>query len=237
MNERRAITCVIVDDNLIDRLTVQAFIQKCPSLKLLESFESSTDALDKIPKLNPDVVFLDVDMPEITGLQLREQLLNIPACVFISSYPEYAIDGFDLDAVDFLAKPFNAQRFSKMANRLQEYFEIIDKAELLSHTIGADTVFIKHGTQQIKLQLHEIIYLEAMKDYTAIVTPIKKYMVLESIGNLIKEKTFLNFIRIHRSYAVQKHFIKQYDSKEVVLNNSVILPLGRSFKDVLKTLL
>lgn len=237
MDEKQAITCVVVDDNLIDRLTVQAFIQKYPFLKLLESFDSSEEALDKIPKLQPDVLFLDVDMPEISGLQLREQLNSVPACVFISSYPEYAIDGFELDAIDFLAKPFHAQRFEKAMARLQEYFEIKNKLKFLSHTIGEDTVFIKDGTQQIKLQLYDIIYLEAMKDYTAIVTSNRKYMVLGTIGNLIKEKAFLKFVRIHRSYAVQKHFIKQYNSAEVILSNSVALPLGRSFKDILKNLL
>ena len=110
---------------------------------------------------------------------------------------------------------------------------IRSKSELLSHTLGADTIFIKEGTRQIKLQLHEVIYLEAMKDYTSINTVDKRYMVLESLSHLITEKGFTNFIRIHRSYAVQKHYIKQYNSLKVTLVNNGTLPVGRNFKETL----
>ncbi|MGZ3753478.1 MAG: LytR/AlgR family response regulator transcription factor [Mucilaginibacter sp.] len=236
MIHNKEITCIVVDDDLVDRLMTLSFLKEYPQFKVLGAYSSPLEALDAAKKSSPDVLFLDIDMPDISGLELREQLMQIPACVFITSFPEYALDGFELEAFDFIVKPFTAERFNKMMSRLQEYFLIRSKSELLSHTLGADTIFIKEGTSQIKLQVHEVIYLEAMKDYTSVNTIDKRYMVLESLSHLITEKGFTNFIRIHRSYAVQKHYIKQYNSLKVVLVNNGTLPVGRNFKETLQNL-
>ncbi len=233
MNKK--IGCMVVDDDTIDRLTTVSFLNDYPFIEILGAFESPLTALAAAQQQNPDVLFLDIDMPEMSGLQLRKQLLHVPACIFITSYPDYALEGFDMAALDFLVKPFTAERFAKMMERLQQHALIRQKADLLEHTLGADTIFIKDGTEQIKLQLHDIIYLEALKDYTGIVTAKKKYAVLSPLGSLIKEKSFGSFIRIHRSYAIQKHFIKKISSGEVLVND-IVLPVGRSFKDALKGL-
>jgi DNA-binding LytR/AlgR family response regulator len=207
-----------------------------PAVKVLGVFSSPQEALIASQKLNPDVMFLDIDLPDLNGLQLRAQLMHVTACIFITSFPQYALDGFDLEGFDYLLKPYTTERFDKMMHRLQEYFLMRNKSELLSYTLGADTIFIKEGTSQVKLQLHEVIYLEAMKDYTCINTINKRYMVLEPLSRLITENGFKNFIRIHRSYAVQKHFIKRYNSFNVILVNDCMLPVGRNFKDILQNL-
>ena len=106
---------------------------------------------------------------------------------------------------------------------------------MLDYTLGEDTLFIKDGHTHIKLQLHEIIYLEALKDYTGIITRQKKYCVLAPLGNLLKEKSFQSFIRIHRSYAVQKHFISKVTPREVMIND-MLLPIGRSYKETVEKL-
>lgn len=236
MLNKKNITCIIADDDLVDRLTTLSFVKDYPGISILGCYESPLEALEASRKLNPDVLFLDIDMPDLSGLELRGQLMQIPACVFITGYPSYALDGFEKEAFDFLVKPFTAERFNKMMIRLQEHFLMRHKSEMLAYTLGADTIFIKEGTQQIKLQLHEIIHLEAMKDYTSIHTIDKRYMVLESLSHLLQEKEFINFVRIHRSYAVQKNFIKQYNSLNVMLINNCVLPVGRNFKDTLQNL-
>lgn len=230
------ISCMVVDDDEIDRLTTVSFLNDYSFIKILDVFESPLQALAAAQQQAPDVLFLDIDMPDMSGLELRKQLLHIPACVFITSYPDYALEGFEMAALDFLVKPFTAARFAKMMERLQQHAAIRQKAALLEHTLGADTIFIKDGTEQIKLQLHDIIYLEALKDYTGIVTNERKYAVLSPLGTLIKEKAFESFIRIHRSYAVQKHFIKKISGDEVVIHN-FHLPVGRTYKNFLKTLI
>ena len=229
-------SCIIVDDNEIDRLAVVSHARRVSFLHIAGVFESSAKALEFAQKSPPDVLFLDIDMPGINGLDLRKQLEQIPACIFITSYPEYALESFEAAALDFLVKPMRSGRFEKCMERLKDFLEIRHKAELLDYTLGEDTLFIKDGHDHIKLQLHDIIYLEALKDYTGIVTPQKKYCVLTPLGNLLKEKSFKSFIRIHRSYAVQKHFIHKITPKEVMVNN-LLLPIGRTYKDSLDQLL
>lgn len=224
---------MVVDDEVVDRMTALAFIEDFSFMEVLGEYSSPVQALAAAEKNIPDVLFVDIDMPGMSGLELRRQLPQVPACIFITSYPDYAVEGFEMAALDFLVKPFTAARFAKTMERLQQYIETYKKALLLSHTIGADTVFIKDGHSQIKLQLHEIIYLEALKNYTRIITAEKKYTILTPLGTLIQEKSFSNFIRIHRSYAVQKHFIKKINTSEVVING-IALPVGRMYKSSLK---
>jgi two-component system, LytTR family, response regulator len=226
---------MVVDDDVIDRLTTVSFLNDFSFVELQGVYESPLEALSAAKRQVPDVLFLDIDMPEMNGLELRKQLLHIPACVFITAYPDYALESFEMAAFDFLVKPFAGERFGHTMKRLQEYMNIRQRSDLLNHTLGADTIFIKEGTEQIKLQLHEIIYLEALKDYTGIITANRKYAVLSPLGSLIKEKAFSSFVRIHRSYAVQKHFISKISSGEVMVKDT-FLPVGRSYKEALKTI-
>lgn len=223
---------IIIDDNEIDRLTAIAFVKKYPFLQIAGVFDSATEALNNIQNLDVDVLLTDIDMPDLNGLDFRAKMRDIPVCIFISAYPNYAIKSFEVDAFDFLVKPIKAERLDLCMNRLQGYFYIKQKAELFEHSLGGDTIFIKDGYQQIKLNLHEILYLEALKDYTRIITETSRYSVLSSIGNLLLEKPFQSFIRIHRSYAVQPNFITKIASSQVYIKDLTI-PVGRSYKDVL----
>ena len=232
----KQINCMIVDDDEVDRLTVLAFMEHYPFIHVMGDYESSAKALAEAKKSPPDALFLDIDMPGMNGLELREELMQIPACVFITSYPDYAVEGFELSALDFLVKPFSHDRFAKTMKRLKEFMEIRQKAELLTHTLGADTIFIKEGTNQIKLNLHEVLYLEALNNYTTIVTTKRKHTVLSPLGAILKEKPFQKFIRIHRSFAVQKHFIGKIMADEVEVHN-ILLPIGRSYKESIKVMI
>ena len=228
--------CFIVDDNTIDRLTTASFVRKYSFLKIAGQFDSAMDALEAAEKAIPDALFLDIDMPEFNGLDLRARLDKVPACIFITSYPEYAVQSFEVNALDFIVKPINTERFDISMNRLQYFLDIHYKAEILDHSLNEESLFIKDGHEHIRIQFYDIVYLEALKDYTGIVTREKKYCVLTPLGNLLKEKAFQSFIRIHRSYAVQKHFIRKVTPKAVMVNN-ILLPVGRSYKEVLDNLI
>jgi two-component system, LytTR family, response regulator len=234
--EKKLFNCIIVDDDEIDRLTVLSYCRHYPFLKVAGSFEDPQKALAFAKDNATDVLLLDIDMPGISGLELRRQLEDIPACIFITSYPEFAVESFELSVLDFLVKPLKADRFAAAMQRLESYLAMRSKASLLDHTLGGDTLFIKDGHEHFKIQLHEIIYLEALKDYTGVVTAAKKYCVLSSLGNLLSEKSFASFIRIHRSYAVQKHFVNRITAKEIFVNG-IGLPVGRSYKEVLDGLI
>lgn len=236
MNQaKKNFNCIIADDDEIDRLTTLSFCRRYPFLQIAGVFESAPKVLEFTNQHAVDVLLLDIDMPGMNGLELRKQLEHIPACIFITAHPEFALESFDLAVLDFLVKPLKAIRFATAMQRLEDYLDTRHKAELLDYTLGGDTLFIKDGHDHFKIQLHDIIYLEALKDYTGIITEKKKYCVLTPLGNLLKEHTFRNFVRIHRSYAVQKHFVNKISAKEVYVNN-INLPVGRSYKDVLDLL-
>ncbi|MDX6190956.1 LytTR family DNA-binding domain-containing protein [Flavobacterium sp. Fl-318] len=224
-------TCIIIDDDEIDRLTVLSYAKKFPVLDILGVFESAERALPFIEKEKVDILFLDIDMPGLNGIDFRKQALAIPVCIFITAHPEHAVESFQIETLDFIVKPLKQERFTQTINRIEEFMEIKLKASLFEASIGGDTIYIKEGHEQTKVKLHEILYLEALKDYTLLITNKKRHCVLSSIGNLLKEDHFQSFIRIHRSFAVQKQFIQKINATEIVLNNNIAIPVGRSYKE------
>jgi two-component system LytT family response regulator len=224
-------TCIIIDDDEIDRLTVLSFAKKFPVLDILGVFESAEDALPFIEIEKVDILFLDIDMPGLNGIEFRKKALEIPVCIFITAHPEHAVESFEIETLDFIVKPLKLDRFAQTLSRIEEFMEIKLKASLFEASIGGDTIYIKEGHEQTKVKLHEILYLEALKDYTLIITNKKRHCVLSSIGNLLKEDHFQSFIRIHRSFAVQKQFIQKINSTEIILNNNMSIPVGRSYKE------
>ena len=235
-NTARSFNTILVDDNEIDQLHTLLYAKRYSFLNIIGKFNNAADALAFLKNNKVDVLLLDIDMDGMSGHELRRQLGQEQACIFITSYPDYALESFELAALDFLVKPLNADRFDKAMQRLQMYLDVQHKAALLESSLGQDAIFIKDGHQQIKVQMQDILYLEALKDYTSIVTPQKKYCVLSLLGNLLQENAFKTFIRIHRSYAVQKNFISKVSAQEVIIQG-VTLPVGRTYKDALNNLI
>ena len=226
-------TCVIIDDNELDRLTVTAFVKRIPYLQLSGTFDSAIEA-ENFLKDNPiDILFSDIDMPDLNGTELRQRMMHIPVCIFITLYPDYAPEGFELAALDFLLKPIAFDRFEKAAERGKVYLDIRHKADLFDFSLGADTIYIKDGLRRIKLSVPQIVYLEALKDYTLIATTDNQYKVLSSIGSLLKEKIFRSFIRIHRSFAVQRNYVADV-SAHTITAGGYTLPVGRNFRSNLE---
>jgi DNA-binding LytR/AlgR family response regulator len=229
------ITFMVVDDDRVDCLTLLAFLRRYPFMECIGDFASPVPALEAAITQLPDVLFLDIDMPDMSGLELRQQLLRVPACVFVTSFPEYALDAFELAAIDFLQKPFSADRFARTMDRIEEYIRIRRRSDQLSYTLGADTFFIKEGHKHVRVRMDDILYLEALNNYTGIITASEKYTVLKPISSLLKEGSFSRFIRIHRSFAVQKNFVTWIGSGEVQVHDKK-LPVGRAYKDALNEL-
>ena len=223
--------CIIIDDDEIDRLTVVSYVKRFPNLKIIGVFENAQDALPVLEKEIIDILFLDIDMPVLNGLDFRKKASEVPVCIYITAHPEHAVASFEVDTLDFIVKPIKIDRFTQTVLRIEEYIELKQKAKLFESTLGGDVIYIKEGHTETKIKLHEILYLEALKDYTKIVTSSKKHCVLMSIGNLLKETHFQSFIRVHRSFAVQKQYIDKKMTNELLLNNGMIIPIGRSFKE------
>ena len=231
------LNCIIVDDIKVDRLAMQLFVKSFTDFNIVGIFDTTEEARNAVLNHKIDIAFLDVQMPDENGFDFRESFLDIPVCVFFTAYPDFALESYELNALDFLIKPIDDDRFKSTVRRINDYFDIRNKALLFDeNNVVDDTFMIKEGYDQTKIKLHDIIYLEALKDYTVIVTPQKRHYVLLNIGSILKQPFFNSFIRIHRSYAVQKQFVNRIGKQEITLNNEVFIPVGRSYKDNLKLL-
>lgn len=229
--------CIILDDEDVDRLMVVSFVKRFPKLSIAGIFSSSKEALVALEKEKIDIVFLDIDMPGINGIEFRKKALEVPVCVFISGHSEYAAESFELEALDFIVKPLRFERFERTVERIEHYFEIEEKAKLFELSFGENSIHIKEGNERYKLNMFDILYLEALKDYTLLVTHQKKHCIWSNLGSLLKQEAFQLFVRIHKSYAVQKQFVTKSSATEIVLSNDAVIPIGRNFKENVKQLL
>lgn len=227
---KNPIKCIIVEDEELDRLVLQQHLKKYPNIEIVGLFDSAEKAL---PFINSpiELIILDIDLPGMNGIELRKHIQKIPACIFISSHPEYAIDSFELDTLDFITKPLRAERFQYAMQKLFDFFEMKEKSESFDILVGKNHINIKDGTDIFKIKINDILYLEALKDYTRIITSEKKHCILDSIGNLLQKTDFNTFIRIHRSFAVPKHHIRSKNAHEIELVHNIKLPIGRAYKN------
>ncbi|WP_312765204.1 LytTR family DNA-binding domain-containing protein [Epilithonimonas sp.] len=226
----KKIKCIVIEDQEVDRLMLQHLIKQQNILELVATVDSAENAKHFIDD-SIDLLFLDIDLPEMSGIDIRKTYQKIPACIFVSSHPEYAIETFELDTFDFISKPIKKERFEYSVHKLIDFFSMKEKSEYFDMLSGSQFLKIKEGHNVVQIKISDIIYLEALKDYTRLVTAQKKHCVLSSIGQILKEQHFSNFIRIHKSYAVPKHLITIKKSYEVVINNNINLPIGRAYKE------
>ena len=223
--------CIIVDDDEIDRLLIVSYVKKIDWIEIVGVFETAETALQCLKNESVDIVFLDIELPGESGIELRRKILEIPVCVFVSSHFESAAETFEIQTLDFIVKPFKFERFEQTIKRIEEYFSIKTKVELYEESLITDEIYIKSGHDKIKIKQSDILFLEALKNYTIIVTASKKYYVLKGFSEILKEKYFQNFIRIHRSYAVCKDKIEKVSAQELYLIDGKKLPIGRNFKN------
>ena len=220
--------CIIVDDEPLARDILEEFAGKVPFLTLKASCKNGFEALEVLQKEKADLVFLDIQMPDMNGIQLYESLNYRPMVIFTTAYSNYAVTGFDLDAVDYLVKPFSFQRFLKAVNKAYEQFQTARPAAPDS---PRDFMFVKDGTKIVKVNYEDILYMEGMKDYVKIMLEGKKMVLtLMSMQHMMEKLPKDRFIRIHRSYIVPLSKIEVVEKNRVVIGGKH-LPVGSSYKN------
>ncbi|MFV0606615.1 MAG: LytR/AlgR family response regulator transcription factor [Niabella sp.] len=230
MHTQNTIKYIAVDDSLLDRLLLEEYADKNPFFKKLGTYDSPEESLVAVTTLQPDLIFLDIEMPGMTGVDvLRTIRQQVPLAVFITSHAEFALDGFELSAFDYILKPLTEERFAATAKRLQEYWEMKQNAAAYEVLFEQESVVIKEGYTQIKLLLHEIIYLEAMQDYTKVITAQKSYLTLTTLTAFLQKVASKKFMRIHRSYAVALSKIESIETGTVNCGGFA-LPIGKTYK-------
>jgi DNA-binding LytR/AlgR family response regulator len=227
---------LIVEDDDIDRLIVETEADKFPFLQRIASCSHPLEAAELISECHPDILFVDIEMPGITGLQLVKRMTGgnlLP--VFITSHPEFAIESYEIEAFDYLLKPLAAERFARCALRLRDFCRLRNKAFAFEQEQGSDTLMIKQGHEKHKLRIADILYLEAMKDYTRIVVAGKQYLVLATLSHMQEQLSLQKFVRVHRSYIVNLEKIASVKGNRIFLPGYE-LPVGKSYKNALKGL-
>ncbi len=200
------------------------------------TFTDPVAALAAIKVLKPDLVFLDIEMPGTTGIELLKVVRDIvPMAVFITSFPEFAISGFELYALDYILKPISEDRFAQCMKRVGAYWEMKCKSSAYDVLVEKDIITIKQGHDKMRLSMNEIIYLEAMHDYTKIYTENKSYITIGALSNFLEQVPVDYFLRIHRSYAVAGNKIVGIRKNEV-LCGKVALPIGKTYKQAVSNL-
>ncbi len=229
----KQLTYILVDDEELALLNIEAMAAEFSFLKKIASCSNAIEGLETISNLKPDIVFADIEMPGISGIDMIKSLSGtVPAPVFITSHPEFALDGYELQVFDYLLKPVSSERFEKCVLRLKEFFQLRNDAFAFSHEQESNFIIIKQGYDKYKLLMNEIMYLEAMKDYTKIVTPSKKYLVLETFSSMHTRLPTEKFVRIHRSYIVNKHRIDSVQKNKINIHSEE-LPVGKLYKHAL----
>ncbi|PSL31583.1 LytR/AlgR family response regulator transcription factor [Dyadobacter jiangsuensis] len=227
---------IAIDDDLLDLLAISELTRDFPFLQNCGTYTNVLEAYEASKYIIPDVVFLDIEMPQINGLDLFRKLRSIvPIAVFITSHPEFALEGFELSALDYILKPLTEERLAVAVRRIREFREMMNKARAYEVLFEQDILTFKDGYTHIKLAQRDIVYLEAMQDYTRIVTVEKSYMTLSSLSYFMDMLPSDRFIRVHRSYGVAIRHIKEFKQSEVLCNNTVI-PVGKTYRPVISKL-
>ncbi|WP_300596746.1 LytTR family DNA-binding domain-containing protein [Niabella sp.] len=222
----------VLEDELVDQLVFREYMAAYPALKSCGYFADSSEGLAFIKAHPPDIVFLDIDMPGLTGIDIIAQVKDrVPACVFITSYAEFALDGFKHAALDYILKPLTAERLELCVRKITEYLEIREKATAYEVLVEKESLVIKDGHSHIKLPQHEIIYLEAMQDYTKVVTEHKNYMTLATFTGLLERLPGKKFLRVHRSYAVSVQKVREQHADKLVCGSTAI-PIGKTYRSM-----
>jgi two-component system LytT family response regulator len=229
-------TCIIVDDEKLARDLLKEYLENYPEIEILGEADQGTEAVEKIDKLKPDLVFLDVQMPGMTGFDVLEDIEHEPYVIFVTAYDQYAIKAFEKNAVDYLLKPLDEERFRNAVNRALkrktlEHSSIEDLlSSMRSERKGTyDThIFVQKSEKLFNLPVDEIVYLEASGDYTIITTKADQFVSSSGIGKLEEILNPEVFIRVHRSTIVNVNYLKEIERH---FNGGMVVKMqsGKSF--------
>lgn len=225
------INCIAIDDEPLALHLIKEYASKINFLNLQQTFTDTDEAKAWLQENEADLLFLDIQMPDINGIQFYKSLAKKPQVIFTTAYSEYAVEGFNVDAIDYLLKPFEYERFLKSVYKAKEYLEFLSNQELQMASI-----FIKVDYQLMKINLKEIELIEGLDDYIRIYVKPKPVLALMTLKSIQEKLPSQEFVRVHRSYIVPVSKIESFGRNKVKINGREI-PIGSSYGDVYQQLL
>ncbi|MEO0469241.1 MAG: LytTR family DNA-binding domain-containing protein [Bacteroidota bacterium] len=227
--------CIIVDDETMSRKAVVKLIEKTDFLQLIDECDSATKALNILANNKIDLIFLDVEMPEMTGLEMLGALNNHEhQVIVVSSNRDYALDAFEFSVADYLLKPVTPSRFHKSVQKVKAKIDKIKQSGAQAAQSVSDHLFVKDKGQLVRLGLTEILWIEALGDYVQIYTPGKRYTVNTTMKSIVSRLPEQEFMRVHRSFIVRLDRISSIEDNTIVAGDKLI-PVGKSYRSSLST--
>lgn len=226
------IRCLAIDDEPLALKKLAAYIQKIPFFELAGTCQTTHEALDMIHSQNIDVLFVDINMPDVNGLDFVKNLTEQPIIVFTTAYSEYAIEGYKVNALDYLLKPFGIDDFRNTAEKIKKQYDLLRTASV-SKADDDDTIFLKTEYKIMRISLNEIIYIEAMSEYLRIFTNnrTRPIVVLLSMKKMEERLPSSTFMRVHRSYIINLKKIREMSKNHIILDNEADIPIGDLYKE------
>jgi two-component system, LytTR family, response regulator len=226
-------SCLIVDDNEIERDAIEMHLKKIPSLNIIAVCSNGIEASQVLSTTSVDIVYSDIDMPELSGMDLLKSLKKQPLFIFITSFSEYAAESFNLDALDFIVKPATFERILKATNKAIEYIELRKQVNNLpagniEDKTDDDYFFFRETKGITKLKYNDVIYIESMGDFSKLFTRIDKHVILVSLKNLEKQLPSKIFSRVHKQYIINVNHIVTLANHEVHLEHNFLVPISAS---------
>lgn len=231
------IRCAVVDDEPLALGLMASYVKKTPFLELVGAYSSAVQAMQEMHDHPVDLIFLDIQMPELNGLDYSRMIPQQTRVVFTTAFNQYALDGYKVNALDYLLKPISYPDFLQAANKAQEWFKLVEKSqqteqpEKTEKAEDKQSIFVKSEYKLIQIELKNILYIEGLKDYVKIyeensTKPIMSLMSMKAMEDMLPSD---RFIRVHRSYIVQKEKIRIIEHNRIVFGNTYI-PIGDSYK-------
>lgn len=219
------IRCLIVDDEPLAREILGQYVSQSDELQLVGTCKNANEVVELLQKESVDVLFLDIQMPGISGMALMKSLENPPLVVFTTAYDQYAVEGYEVSAVDYLLKPISPDRFKKAVEKVKDMIRYKK-----SSSNDLDYMFIRADYQDIKVMFDDILYVEGLKDYVKVVTKEKRIITLTNIKGMLEKLPQDRFIRVHKSYIVAKDKVQTVKGTILTIDDKEI-PIGLTFKD------
>lgn len=219
------IRCLIVDDEPLAREILGQYVSQSDELQLVGACKNANEVVELLQKESVDVLFLDIQMPGISGMALMKSLENPPLVVFTTAYAQYAVEGYEVSAIDYLLKPISPDRFKKAVEKVKDMIRYKK-----SSSNELDYMFIRADYQDIKVMFDDILYVEGLKDYVKVVTKEKRIITLTNIKGMLEKLPQDRFIRVHKSYIVAKDKVQTVKGTILTIDDKEI-PIGLTFKD------
>ncbi len=222
--------CAAVDDEALALDLIERHVQAIPELELAARFNNATEAVDILNTLELDVLFLDVEMPGINGIDVIKSLQHPPLIVLTTAYSEYAVEAFELDVFDYIVKPITASRFEKTANKIKAHFEETQRGAAAK--INSDELFIKVDRSWVKVKLSDILYIQGLQKYLKIVAKDGKWVTLMTMTSMREQLAHLRFFQIHKSFLINLHCLDKIEGNRAYLGPHE-LPIAKANKTAL----